>query len=462
MNGRFVVHIIGRLLVLEALCLLLPLGIALWDTGGWNPFGTLETMAFSSTIIGSFVIGVIVSFLTRQENKHLGIREGLAIVTLGWVILALAGSIPLTVYFYSTGDGTGSHYLLLAFTDGFFETMSGLSTTGASILTDIEALPRGLLFWRSFTHWLGGMGIITLALAIFPAMGVAGYQMFRGEVPGPTADRLRPRLTETAKILWGVYVLLTVIQCLCLMLAGMDLFDASCHAFGTLATGGFSTRNGSVSAFDSATIEWIIIVFMFLAGTNFLLHYRVLFHRDFKVLSPNREFHVYVLTVIGATLLIAVVLSGWGLPDPSVTQHHFQDVPRTEAEHVAHVAAEEAKFDTLESALRTSAFQVLAVVTTTGFGTADFDVWPRTLGLLLILLMFMGACAGSTSGGMKIVRIMVVFKAGWRELRKIVRPHLMAPLKVKGEVVAEPKVMNIVGFFILFLLFNFCIIVLTY
>ena len=246
------------------------------------------------------------------------------------------------------------------------------------------------------------------------------------------------------------------------MLAGMDLFDASCHAFGTLATGGFSTRNGSVAAFDSATIEWIIIVFMFLAGTNFLLHYRILFHRDFKVLSPNREFHVYTLTVIGATLLIAIILSGWGLLDASVTQHHFQDAPRTEAEHIAHVAAEEAKFDTLEGALRTSAFQVLAVVTTTGFGTADFDVWPRTLGLLLILLMFMGACAGSTSGGMKVIRIMVVFKTGWRELKKIVRPHLMAPLKVRGEVLPEPKVMNIVGFFILFmLLFGFFSLVMT-
>ncbi len=266
--------------------------------------------------------------------------------------------------------------------------MSGFTTTGSTVLTDIEALPRGLLFWRALTHWLGGMGIITLALAIFPAMGVGGYQMFRGEVPGPSADRLRPRLRETAAILWGVYILLTGLMTLLLMLGGMNLFEGLCHAFATLATGGFSTRNASVGAFGSAYIDWVVTLFMFLAGTNFLIHYQVIFRRNWSALRRNREFHFYLGTVVLVTLVFTMILWLGGLPDASESATHFQVEAPGAGAHAAHVAAEAEKVVKLPDALRVAAFQVVAIVTTTGFGTADFDIWPRTLGLILVVLMF--------------------------------------------------------------------------
>jgi trk system potassium uptake protein TrkH len=432
--------------------LLIPLGISLWDhhASGW--FSSSESTSFLFTIGLSLVLGTLLQVGFRSGRHEQGVKEGFAVVGLGWIVLTLLGSLPFLDLFLRSGQA-----FLPAFTDAYFETMSGFSTTGATILSDVEALPRGLLFWRSLTHWLGGMGIITLVLAIFPAMGVAGYQMFRGEVPGPSADRLRPRLAATAGILWGVYLLLTVLETILLAAGGMSLFDSLCHSFGTMATGGFSTRNASIGAYGSAYIEWVVIVFMFLAGVNFLLHYRMIFRRDWRSLRENREFHFYLGTVVLAVLFVTLLLFLGGLPEAGDTFQHYRPDPGSPAYHSAHVAAEGGKVEAFGDAFRAASFQVLAILTTTGYGTADFDVWPRAIGILFVILMFWGGCAGSTGGGMKMIRVMVTFKAAWREVKKVVRPRLIAPLKVRRSTIEEPMVANIVGFFVLFVgLFVIC------
>jgi trk system potassium uptake protein len=455
---RAVFYSLGRLMQMLALVLLVPTGIALWQQRGGGDMWSPEISSFTLTILVSLLLGTILQGVFRAGRFDQGIKEGFAIVTLGWVMLALLGSIPFTVHFLRMGMSP-----LVAFTDAYFEIMSGFSTTGSTILTDIENLPRGLLFWRSMTHWLGGMGIVTLVLAIFPAMGVGGYQMFRGEVPGPTADRLRPRLAETAKILWGVYVLLTGVETLLLMFGGMDLYDALCHSFATLATGGFSTRNASVGAYNSAYIDYVITFFMFMAGTNFLIHYRLLFRGDWLSLRRNREFHFYFGTVALAITFATLLLWMGGLPGSEEVATHFNNEPRSETELVAHLESESAKVATFPGAFRYASFQVLAIVTTTGFGTADFDVWPRALGLLFVVLMFWGGCAGSTGGGMKMIRVMVTFKAAWREVKKVVRPRLISPLKVRRTPMGEDRVANIVGFFVLFVgLFVVCSVIMSF
>ncbi len=465
MNRGAVLYALGRLLQIMAAIMAVPLALSAWDAFNAPAEAVLrsrETLAFAAAIATSLVIGSLLSHIFRADREDQGVKEGFAIVSLGWVSLALVGSIPFTIWFLNEQGGLGPGVLLRAFTDAYFEVMSGFTTTGSTVLGDIEALPRGLLFWRALTHWLGGMGIITLALAIFPAMGVGGYQMFRGEVPGPSADRLRPRLRETAAILWGVYILLTGVMTLLLMFGGMNLFEGLCHAFATLATGGFSTRNASIGAFDSTYIDWVVTLFMFLAGTNFLIHYRVIFRRNWSSLRENREFHFYLGTVVLATMIFTLVLWLGGLPDAVESGSHFQVEARGASAHAIHVATEADKVAGLPGALRVAAFQVVAIVTTTGFGTADFDVWPRTLGLILVVFMFWGGCAGSTGGGMKMIRVLVTLKASWRELKKVVRPRLVSPVKVRRIPVGEAMVSNIVGFFVLFVgLFVVCSLLMT-
>ncbi|MCP4706590.1 MAG: TrkH family potassium uptake protein, partial [candidate division Zixibacteria bacterium] len=259
--------------------LIVPLGIAIF----YNPpesFSDIinepEKLGFLLAIIFSALIGLILSISCRSKSELEGIREGFAIVSVAWVTLGFMGAIPFFIYFLSTSGDYSFANIILTFTDAYFESSSGFTTTGSSILSNIEALPKGLLFWRSLTHWLGGMGIITLAIAIFPAMGVSGYHMFKGEVPGPTTERIQPRLAETAAILWGVYALLSLAEVILLAAGGMNWFDSLCHTFGTLATGGFSTLNGSIGQYNSNYFDWIITIFMFLAGVNFLIHYQVI------------------------------------------------------------------------------------------------------------------------------------------------------------------------------------------
>ncbi|NQV31800.1 MAG: TrkH family potassium uptake protein, partial [Phycisphaeraceae bacterium] len=306
-------------------------------------------------------------------------------------------------------------------------------------------------FWRSLTHWLGGMGIVTLALAILPAFGVASYQMFRGEVPGPTSERLQPRLAQTAKILWGVYAVLTLAEVILLKFGGMSMFDAWCHAFGTLATGGFSTKNASIAAYNSAYIDWVIIIFMFFAGMNFIIHYQVLFTRKWTLVRHNKEFHFYAAVLVIAILVCTVVLQISGIaPETQITQS-FRSQPFSQDVLAEKLATEGEKVRTPLSTLRHTAFQVVSITTTTGYATADFDMWPNFIRFILVTLMFFGGCAGSTGGGIKMIRIMVGIKTAWREVKTLMQPRIILPIKIEGKELKEKQVANIIGFMSLFL-----------
>ncbi len=453
MHKRAVLYGVARLVQVMGLALLPPAIIAWFDSTAETTSGIIWDPEFSGfwiAILMSLLFGTVFATIFKKNRTKQTVREGFAIVTLGWAVLALFGSIPFFTYFVEQGADLSAYGILDAFTNSVFEIMSGFSTTGSTILTDIEAVPRGLLFWRSLTHWLGGMGIVTLALVIFPALGVSGYHMFKGEVPGPTTERLQPRLAETASILWGVYALLSLAETTLLMFGGMDWFDALCHTFGTMATGGFSTKNASVGHFQSDYIHWVIIVFMFLAGVNFLLHYNAL-RGNFRPWKVDREFRFYLGVVLIAIVIGTAMLYLHELPSAEYSRTHFRNDPMAYEDFATHVADEQAKVESLYGSLKQATFQVLAIVTTTGYATADFDVWPTTLRFMLVALMFFGGCAGSTGGGMKIIRIMINLKAAWREIIKMARPRIIRPIKVGNLPIEEMRVGNIVSFFILFL-----------
>jgi trk system potassium uptake protein TrkH len=410
-----------------------------------------ETLGFIVTIITCFIVGTVVSYYYRADRDKQAIREGYAIVALGWIVFAFLGSIPFFLYLLKQSGNYQFGNILLCFTDGFFEIMSGFTTTGSTILPDVEIIPASLLFWRSLTHWLGGMGIITLALAIFPAMGVSGYQMYRGEIPGPSADRLRPRLAQTAAILWGVYALLSAIETALFLVGGMPLFDALCHTFGTMATGGFSTKNLSIGAYGSSYFEWVVIIFMYLAGVNFLIHYNVL-RGKWRQAIINRELIFYTGIIVAVTIFFSVLLYGGKLKDPDEAYVHYRHEKLHIDDFNNYVYEEASKFHNVHDCVRTAMFQTVAITTTTGYGTADFDLWPDIGRMTMLILMFFGGCAGSTGGGMKQIRILILIKAGWRELRKLTRPRLVAPVKVGGVALEESRITNIAAFFILFMI----------
>jgi trk system potassium uptake protein TrkH len=456
MNKRTVFYVVGRLTIIMAGILLVPFAISFYYNFPEDISKVLtdpEKFGFLIAIILCGLCGFILTTTFRSDKELEGIREGFAVVSLGWVSLAFWGAIPFFVYFLAESHNYLPGGLILSFTNSYFEICSGFTTTGATILNDIETVPRGLLFWRSLTHWLGGMGIITLAIAIFPAMGISGYHMFRGEVPGPTTERIQPRLAQTAAILWGVYALLSLIEAFLLLIGGMDWFDALCHTFGTMATGGFSTRNGSIGSYNSNYIDWVVTVFMFLAGVNFLIHYRVL-RGNFSDIFNNGELHFYIGTIIITIVLFSGILYLAGTKPLHQSAGHFRYDPPLLEEYSDHVSAENEKVSTLYGAFRHASFQAVSIITTTGYGTADFDLWPNFCRFALLILMFWGGCAGSTGGGMKMIRIIVVLKAGWRELHKMIRPHLVAPLKIGGISMDEERVVNISAFFILFVMLS--------
>ena len=455
MNFHFIRFSIGKLLQLLSFSMVIPAVIAFFEPH----YTSFPDMLFDEKLSGllvailcSFAAGTILTLLPKKNMDDKTVREGFAIVTFGWLLLTVFGSIPFFVYFLKTGTHTGPLCLWRCFTDAFFEIMSGFTTTGATILTDIEVVPKGLLFWRSLTHWLGGMGIVTLGLAVFPAFGVNAYQMFRGEVPGPTTERLKPSLAHTAKILWGVYTGLTFLEVILLMTGGMTIFEAFCHAFGTMATGGFSTRNASIAAFNSAYIDWIVTVFMFLAGVNFIIHYQLIFFRKWEVLKSNHEFRFYALVIGQAVVLTVLILSLQGLGRSDDIARSFRTSPLTQEQVTQKITTEETKITSIGSTVRYAVFQVISIVTTTGFCTADFDAWPGFIRLLLVALMFFGGCAGSTGGGIKMIRIMVVLKAVWREVLSIIQPRQIINVRIADKTVDEKQVRTIVGFFALFLL----------
>ncbi len=402
MNYRSVLKVLAFLLLVTAACLLLPaLVSALYGDPDWPHF-------LASAGLGALIGGILL--LLVKDAPDLRVRESFAVVAFGWVVVGLLGAMP----YWLSGQ-------IPSFTDAAFESISGFTTTGASILTDIESRSHGTLFWRALTHWLGGMGIVLLALAILPLMGVGGMQLFRAEVPGPVAERLTPRIRQTAKLLWAVYFLLTVLETGALMIAGMGFFDALCHSFATMATGGFSNNNASVGGYGSPAIEWIITLFMFLAGANFSLHYLALTGRV-KVYAKDEEFRFYASIILASSVLIAATLLAIGY------------------------------YPTRMEAVRQSVFQVVSIITTTGFGTADYLQWPPLSHALLLILMAIGGCAGSTGGGIKVMRVFILLRHAKYELKKMLHPRAVYTLWFNDRALSPTLLTNVLGFFLLFML----------
>ena len=378
MNIKTILNILSAMLAIIGLSMLFPALVGLF-------YGETNLFAYLYSMVGCLSVSIPVWLLTRRSRK-LSIKDGFALVAFAWIVVAIAGSLP----FYFTGA-------IPNFTDAWFEAMSGVTTTGATIIGNvntlphlengIESLPKGILFWRSFLQWIGGMGIIVFTIAILPLLGVGGVQLFKAEVPGPVADKIKPRVKETAKILWMVYVGFTVLQMVLLRLAGMPLFDSICHAFTTMPTGGFSTQNASIAAYNSPLIQYIVIFFMFVAGINFTLHFRTI-TGNFTALFKDYELKVYIVTIVFATFVIFLSLSA-------------------------------SNSDWSHKSFMVSLFQSIAIMTGTGYANADYEMWPYFCQLALFILMFFGAMGGSTSGGMKLTRIIVLIKYAATETRRM-------------------------------------------
>jgi len=401
-NYKIIFNIIGLLLLIEGIFMLFCIPVSLF----YDEHDFIS-LALSASITIS--VGTITWFLTRDAKKNIGKREGYIIVCLAWTVFSFFGSLPFVI--------SGA---IPDFTNAFFETISGFTTTGASILNDIEAMPRGLLFWRSMTQWLGGMGIIVMSLAILPILGIGGMQLFIAEVPGPVPDKLHPRIKETAKRLWGIYIIFTGIEVLLLLFGGMNLFDAICHSFTTMATGGYSTRQAGIAFFDSPYIHYVITVFMFLAGTNFTLSYFAL-HGKFDKVWKNEEFRFYAGFILGFVLLIMVVLL--------LTQNQ-----------------------TIEKSFRHALFQVVAISTTTGFVTANYLNWIPFLGVIIFILMFFGGSGGSTGGGVKILRVVLLLKNSYLELKRLIHPNAVIPVRLNREAVSPQIITNVLAFVVFYML----------
>lgn len=414
LNIQIISRILGILLIIEGVFLITALPFS-WYYGdnhsleihffdGQHDFWPIVLSAVITFVAG----GILYLSAGREVKKSISKRDGYLIVSLAWVVISLFGALP----FYLSG-------VISSYTDAFFETISGFTTTGATILTEIEPVAKGLLFWRSMTHWIGGMGIIVLSLAILPFLGIGGMQLFIAEVPGPTPDKLHPRITQTAKRLWGIYVLLTIVETGLLMLGGMNLFEGLCHAFGTMATGGFSTRNASIAAF-SPYIQYVIAIFMILAGTNFTLHY-VALHGRIKDVWKNEEYRYFIFTILIATVIIAVTLA--------ITQQGG-----------------------IEKSFRDSLFTVVSIITTTGYVTADYLIWPGVLWFIIFMLMFVGGSAGSTGGGIKVVRQLLLFKNSVLELKRLMHPQAVIPVRMNGRPVSQDIIFNVLAFFLIYML----------
>ena len=414
LNYKIIFHLMGLLLLCNGCFMLLAAVVSgIYDDGA-----TIDiTLAAITTILS----GVISMFFTRGHRKEVQRKEGYIIVTCGWLIMSASGILP---YIFSGA--------IPGITNAFFETMSGYTTTGASILEDIESLPEGILFWRSLTHWIGGMGIIVLAIAILPLLGIGGMQLFSAEAPGPHADKLHPRITDTAKRLWLIYFGYTVAETLLLKLAGMSFFDAINHAMATLSTGGFSTKNASLAYWnDQPLIQYIVILFMFLAGSNFVLSYFAFKGKVQKVIR-DEEFKVYGIFVLLFSVITALVI--YLKADMDITAYHPMVLGQG------------------ESAFRHALFQVIAVVTTTGFVSADFTSWTPFLTVFFFGLMFCGGSAGSTAGGIKVMRHIMVIKNGLLEFKRTLHPSAVIPVRFNNKSVSEHIVYNIIGFLVLYML----------
>ncbi len=401
MNWTVIQRILGLLLMMFSVTMLPPIGFSLiFDDGSWLPF----VEGFALTL----VVGLAIWFPVRRVRKELRLRDGFLVVAAFWTVLGTFGAAPL--YFADA--------LELTITDAVFESMSGLTTTGATILTGLDDLPKSLLYYRQQLQWLGGMGIIVLAVAVLPMLGVGGMQLYRAETPGPVKDtKLTPRITETAKALWYVYLAFTTACTLSYMAAGMGAFDALCHAFSTVAIGGFSTHDLSIGYFDSVYIDVVAIVFMFLAGINFSLHFFAWRYQSIKHYLQDSEAQAYTTVLIAISVVVVAVLF----------QYSYYDTPgQTVIDGV---------------------FQAVSIATTTGFTTDSFSDWPAALPVLLIFASFVGGCAGSTAGGIKVIRWLLIYKQGVREIMRLIHPSAEIPVKLGQSAVPHRVVDAVWGFF---------------
>jgi trk system potassium uptake protein TrkH len=400
LNFRMIFKSLGIVIGIEALCMVPSLIVSLI-------YGQEDARAFVYSILATAAVGVLL-YLVRVKTNNFYSRDGFAVVALAWTLLSLFGSLP----FLFSGS-------IPSPVDAFFETASGFTTTGSTILTDIELMPKGLLFWRSFTHWIGGMGVLILTLAVLPSVGASSFHIMKAEATGPSTEKLVPKLSQTAKILYAIYTVMTTVQVILLLIAKMPLYDALIHAFGSAGTGGFSSRNLSVGAYGNVAAEIIITVFCFLFGVNFTLYFQIM-KGNLRNFFKDEEFRFYAGTVIAATILIAIQLSSTGI------------------------------FAIGES-FRHSSFQVVTLITTTGYSSTDFNLWPSFSKLILIIIMFFGASAGSTAGGMKCIRIVLLLKVARREVAKIIHPRAIHTVKWGGRVVDEQTLSETMAFFFIYL-----------
>jgi trk system potassium uptake protein TrkH len=402
MNIRLIGHLVAVLVFFLGVSMLPPLGISLYDGDGCAG-------SFLWAMLITCVLGGIGHLRTRgPRDLFLSHRDGVIIVTFGWIVAGLAATLPYLL------SGT-----IPNFTDAYFECISGFTTTGASIFKDVERLPRSILLWRSQTQWLGGMGIIVLSIAVLPFLGVGGMQLYKAETPSPVVDKLTPRISDTAKALWKIYIFLTLIQIVLLFLGGMSLFDAVNHTFTTLPTGGFSTKNASIAHYQSAYIDYVIILFMLIAGMNFALHFKLMAGR-FGTFFSDPELRAYLL-IIG-TFIIMVAWDIYG-----------------------------SFYNNLVDAFRYASFQVVSLMTTTGFVTADYEKWPAFSQLILLLCMFLGSMAGSTGGAIKIMRLVLMLKHSYLELFRIIHPHAVTVVKLGGVPISQTIMRSVWGFFFLYM-----------
>jgi len=408
---NIVLNTLGNLLLFLGISMLFPLIYAIY----------YHEKAMNAFII-SMVITVISGFVLKKcfsPVEPIGIKEGFAIASLGWIIAAAFGALP----FMFAGTFTN-------FIDAYFESMSGFTTTGATVMSSIEENPFSILFWRDFIQWLGGMGIIVLVVAILPTLGVGGMQLFKSEVPGPEPDRLKPKIKDTAKLLWRVYIIISAMEVGFLLLSGMPLFDAFTNMFGTMATGGFNPKNLSIAAYDSTAIDMIITFFMLVAGANFALHYKVL-HGNIKSLIRDKEFIFYFGIIVLSVFSISTELRLF-------------------------------VYKSVFTALRYATFQVVSIITTTGFVTADYDTWPAFSKAVLLMLMFVGGCAGSTGGAIKNIRILLILKQAAREFKKLIHPQAITPIRLGNKTISEEVMRNITSFFFLYIfIFVICTLIMA-
>lgn len=401
MNYGIVLRVVGSILLVESLLMTPSLFIAM-STGGPDKIPFLITI---------FITGLMGFFLTRikRENTNIGAKEGLFIVAMGWTVMSILGALPL---YLSNSTPT--------YIDAFFEIVSGFTTTGATVIGDVESLPLGILFWRSFTHWIGGMGILVFTLALLPALGIGGFQILKAESPGPVTSKMAPRIKDTAKILYTTYITITILEVILLKLGGMSLFDSFAYTFATVGTGGFATKNASVGWYNSTYIYIVIGFFMLFSGINFTIYY-AMFRGKIRDVLRDEELKTYLLIVLVSIIAIMFNL-------------YFTD------------------FSGILDSLKHSFFQVISIITTTGFSTTDFDLWPSFSKGILLLLMFIGASAGSTGGGMKVIRILVMLKLIKRNILKLFHPRAIIPVKINNKVLPTETIESINSFLGLYII----------